>query len=153
MTIISKIFAALIFLVLTFFALSPLGAGIGEALGATIALGGAALVALIVLLAPTGRRAWGRGFLLDGAVFIAMPLLVIPLLGRAYGETVQGIAVEASSTDAAAASIGAGIGVAAAFGAFSFIGLILGLIFLVFGAVLVLGGRREVIVVQQPPSK
>ena len=149
MKLISKLVAAIVFLIFTFLALSPLGAGLGETAGMTVALGGAALVALIVLVAPTGRRAWGRGFLLNGAIFMAMPLLVLPLLGNAFSETVGSIDVNASQADQAAASIGAGAGVALAFGAFSFFGIILGVIFLVLGAVLALGGRREVIVIQK----
>lgn len=151
MRLISKILAAVFFLVLTFLALAPLGAGIGEDTGLAVALVGASVVVLIVLLAPSGRRAWGRGFLLDGAIFVAMPVLVLPLLGRAYSETVENAAASsATAADAAAASIGAGIGTAAMFGAFSFVGVIFGVIFLVFGAVLALGGRREVIVVNAP---
>ena len=66
MKFVSKLIAAIVFVIFTFLALSPLGAGLGETTGMTVALGGAGLVALIVFLAPTGRRAWGRGFLLNG---------------------------------------------------------------------------------------
>lgn len=149
MKLFSKLLAAAVFLILTFLALSPLGAGLGDSTGMTVALGGAGVVALIALLAPTGRRAWGRGFLLNGAIFLAMPLLVLPLLGNAFSETVGSLEVSASQADQAAASIGAGAGVALAFGAFSFFGIILGIIFLVLGAVLALGGRREVIIIQK----
>ena len=149
MRVLSKVLAAIVFLILTFLALSPLGAGLGEGLGMAIALGGAGVVALAALIAPSGRRAWGRGFLLNGAIFLAMPLLVLPLLASAYSDVVGSLAVDASQADQAAASIGAGAGVAMAFGAFSFVGFIVGVIFLVIGAVLVLGGRREVIVIQQ----
>jgi hypothetical protein len=149
MSVFSKIMAALFFLILTFLALTPLGAGFGDGTGAILALGGAALVVAIVLFAPSGRRAWGRGFLLNGAIFVAMPLLVLPLLGSAYSETVGSVATNASDVEQAAASIGAGAGVALAFGAFSFVGIIVGVIFLVFGAILALGGRREVVIVEK----
>ncbi|HID68333.1 MAG TPA: hypothetical protein EYP31_08800, partial [Roseibacterium sp.] len=134
MKIVSKILATIVFLVITLLALLPLAAGLGESMGTTIAFVGAALVALVVLFAPTGRRAWGRGFLLDGALFFALPLLIVPLLSRAYDETVANAEVVASASEAAAASVGAGLGVAAAFGAFSIVGIIFGVIFLVFGA-------------------
>jgi len=150
MRVFSKILAALVFLILTFLALTPLGAGLGEGIGTATAFGGAGLVALIALLAPTGRRAWGRGFLVNGALFIAMPLLVLPLLGQAFDETVSEAALQANSqAEVAGAQIGAGLGATMMFGAFSFVGLVLGIIFLVFGAVLALGGRREVVVVQK----
>ena len=147
MTLLAKIVAAVIFLVVTFIVLTPLGAGLGERTGVLVALGGALLVFFFVVLAPTARRAWGRGFLLDGVILLAMPLLVIPLLGRAYSETTSE-AISQNASQQAAQEIGAGIGVAMAFGAFSFVGLVLGIIFVMLGLVLALGGRREVVIVR-----
>lgn len=149
MRLVSKIFAAVVFLALTFIVLSPLGAGLGDT-GVPVVFVAALVVAGICIIAPTGRRAWGRGFLLDGLLMLAMPLLVLPLLGRAYSETTEAAALTATSElDTAASEIGAGLGAAMVFGAASVIGLILGAIFVILGLVLVLGGRREVIVVHR----
>lgn len=60
-------------------------------------------------------------------------------------------AINNSSTDGleqSGAIIGAGLGAAAITGFATFIGLILGAIFLIIGLVLTLGGRQEVIVVE-----
>ena len=151
MRILSKIIPAIFFLILSSIVLSPLGAGLGES-GAVVVIGGAAIVALICLFAPTGRRAWGRGFLLDGLFLIAMPLLVIPLISKAYSETTAAAALTATNElDNAAAELGAGLGSALVFGAASFIGILVGGILVILGLVMVLGGRREVIVVNQNP--
>ena len=151
MRLFSKILAMVFFLIVSFLILSPLGAGLGDA-GLPVIIGGAALIALVCLFAPTGRRAWGRGFLLYGILFIAMPLLVLPLLGRAYSETTAAAALTSTSElETAASDLGAGMGAALAFGAATFIGLIVGIIFVILGLVLVLGGRREVLVIQAKP--
>lgn len=144
----SKVFAAIIFLILSFVILTPLGAGLGDA-GMPVVLGLCGLVALICLLAPTGRRAWGRGFLLDGLFLIALPLLATPLIGRSFAEVTEAAELtQASEMERAATEVGAGLGAAMMFGAATFVGIVLGAIFVVLGLVLVLGGRREVIVVR-----
>ncbi len=148
MRFLSKLVAAIVFIIVGFLALTPLGAGLGENSGMAVAAIGAILIGLAAVLAPTGRRAWGRGFLLNGVLFVAMPLLVLPLLGSAYTETVNNTAANSGSAEQAATEAGAAVGAALMFGAFSFVGLILGEIFVILGLVLVLGGRREVIVVE-----
>lgn len=102
------------------------------------------LCGLLGLLAPTIRRAFGRGFLLLGAATFALPISTLLLSGRAASEVVG----SAGAGNEAAAAAGAGIAAVAITGAATFIGVILGSIFLIIGLVLALGGRREVIVVK-----
>lgn len=95
--------------------------------------------------APTVRRAFGRGFLLLGSSVFALPISVFLLSARAASEVIS--AAEAGAE--AATTIGAGIGGIAMTGLATFVGLILGAILLIIGLVLSLGGRREVIIVEQ----
>jgi hypothetical protein len=149
MRTVSKILAGVVFFVLGALAISPLGSGLGE-VGVFVVVGGATMITLICVMAPTGRRAWGRGLLLNGSLLIAMPLLIIPLLGQTFFDTTSEVTLSsASNLEVAATSVGAGLGAAVVFGAATFLGTLSGLIFLLFGLVLVLGGRREVIVVSE----
>lgn len=122
-------------------AITPTGGG-GSAplLTAAIALVGVA----IGLFAPTLRRAFGRGFLMSGASLLALPLSTAALSGQAASQVIS----DTSVNDQAFVAVGAGLGAAALTGAAMFVGLILGAIFIITGLVLVLGGRREVIVVE-----
>jgi hypothetical protein len=145
MTILSKLLALIVLGIITFIAASPLGAAVGpDNLGIfTLILIG--VVALATLLAPTGRRAWGRGSLIAGAVWLALPLSMLVLSSQAYTEVV---ATAAPGTEGAT-SIGAGLGAGLAVGVAGFLGFFLGAIFLIIGLVLVLGGRREVVIVDR----
>lgn len=132
--------------ILTILALSPLAANFVESGSSNfVFLAGFVIVVLIVFLAPTGRRAWGRGSLVVGVIFLAMPLFVLALSTQVGTTMVQ----EASTADESAAAIGATIGGGLMVGASAFVGFILGGIFVILGLVLVLGGRREVIVVEK----
>jgi len=102
----------------------------------------AGLCAAILGYAPTLRRALGRGFLLIGSAFLLLPFGAFFMAGRAFNDTVG------DKTDAASI-IGAGGGAALVTGIGTIVGLILGLLCLVIGLVLALGGRREVIVINQ----
>lgn len=155
MRFVGKLIAALLFSLLCTLALSPLAAGVTSEANAqtgALILGGTFIVALVVILfAPTVRRSWGRGFLLSGACFFFLPLSSIVLGGRAFGEVMAQDSVRAgSSAEQAASAIGAGIGAGLFAGMASILGLVVGTILLLFGLVLSLGGRREVIVVQRP---
>jgi len=108
-----------------------------------------ALVGLILgIWAPTIRRAFGRGFLMLGASVFALPLSMMLLAGRVSGDMVS----NADQTNKAAAAIGSGIAGVMMTGVASFIGFFFGPILLIIGLVLALGGRREVVVVQQPAT-
>jgi hypothetical protein len=104
-----------------------------------------ATLTVLGAFAPTIRRAFGRGFLILGLTFFALPLSSLLLSGRAAQEV---IATSADGTEAAAA-VGAGISIALITGIGTFVGLIVGFIFVILGLVLTLGGRREVIVVRR----
>jgi uncharacterized membrane protein len=86
--------------------------------------------------------------LIAGALFIAAPLFVSALSAKVGSDMVS----QSSSADAGATAVGAAIGGGMLVGAAMFVGFIIGGILLVMGLILVLGGRREVIVVnaQQP---
>lgn len=88
------------------------------------------------------RRAFGRGFLSLGTASFLLPISTMLLSGRVMGEMVD------ASNDAATA-VGATIGSGLMTGMSAFIGFFLGVVFLVLGLVLVLGGRREVVVVEK----
>lgn len=99
--------------------------------------------ALLGVFAPTIRRAFGRGFLLLGASIFALPLSTLLLSGRVTSD------MAAQSGNDAATLAGAGIAATMMTGAAAFIGFFLGAIFLIIGLVLVLGGRREVVIVER----
>lgn len=101
---------------------------------------------LLAAFAPTIRRAFGRGFLVLGACLSALPISAFLLSGRAASDVVS-----ASSPDGQAfAAIGAGLAGVVVTGMATFFGLILGSIAVITGLVLVLGGRREVVIVDAP---
>lgn len=108
-----------------------------------------AAIAVGILLgafAPTIRRAFGRGFLLLGASVFVLPISTLLLSSRVTHDLV---ANAANGADKAAVALGSGFAGAMLTGASAFIGFFVGAIFLLIGLVLVLGGRREVIVVQR----
>jgi len=103
--------------------------------------------ALLGVFAPTIRRAFGRGFLLAGISFFALPLSTMLLSGRVASDVI------ASSDNQAATAAGAGLGAAMMTGAAAFVGFFVGAILIIIGLVLVLGGRREVIIVEREARK
>lgn len=147
MKVISAIWrfiVGIVFGLVTAFAISPALAAMPESnisqnLFFLVILAGG----ILAVLAPTARRAFGRGFLLSGAALVALPLSMALLSGRAFNEVVG----SAAAGDQAFTAVGAGLGAAAVTGAAAFIGIILGMIFLIAGLVLSLGGRREVVII------
>jgi hypothetical protein len=125
--------------------LSPLLASFGTDMGATGTIFVFCTVALLVVIAPNIRRAFGRSFLLLGAAVFLLPLSTMVLSGVTLNETVEGVA-EADKVYAAVGGVLAGGLMTAAAG---FIGFVLGSILLLVGLVLSLGGRREVVVINK----
>ncbi|MCB9993091.1 MAG: hypothetical protein H6873_05490 [Hyphomicrobiaceae bacterium] len=103
--------------------------------------------ALLGVFASSIRRAFGRGFLLDALASFALPLSGLLLSSKVGIEQVA----NASATDKAAATVGSGIAGMMFTGLSTFVGIILGLIFLIIALVLLLGGNKppQVIVIQQ----
>jgi hypothetical protein len=138
--------------VLSVLALLPAFAAFTAEEGTTSTIAMLVLVLLSVVLslfAPTIRRALGRGFLILGASVFVLPISTFLLSGRVASEVVS----TADAGDEAIAAVGAGLAGVAATGLATFFGLILGAILFLIGIVLVLGGRREVIVVQDGVGK
>ena len=158
MKIFWKIIATVIFAVIAVLAVSPLIGTVfamteTESAGLIVGSFVMLITAVLILFAPTVRRGFGRGFLLTGALIFLLPLSTFFLSGIAAGEIVQSSqATAASETEEAAAVIGATIGVGLMTGFSWFVGFLIGTVFLVTGLVLVLGGRREVIVVETQPT-
>ena len=145
MKVISKILATIVFGLLVATLASPLAAAtVDTGISNYIFLGALVLVAVLSFTAPTGRRAWGRGSLLTGVLFIVLPLTVGTLSGVVANEMITDASVQDQGATAVGATIGAGLMV----GASAFVGFILGAVFIILGLVLTLGGRREVIVVE-----
>ncbi|WP_439618306.1 hypothetical protein [Shinella sp.] len=103
------------------------------------------ICAVAAFFAPTIRRAFGRGFLLAGASFLALPLSVMLLSGKAATEVVNA----SDGVNQGAAALGAGIAGVAMTGIATVVGLIVGAVLLIIGLVLALGGRREVVIVNE----
>lgn len=152
MRLVSKILAILVMGLISGLAASPLAASFVDTGNSNYVFFGVFIVmAGIIFLAPTGRRAWGRGSLICGVLFVSMPLFVTAL-GAQVGSA---IVADASTTgEEAGAAIGATLGAGLMVGASMIIGFIIGGVFLILGLVLVLGGRREVVIIDsaQTPS-
>lgn len=145
MGLIGKLLAVVVFAPLSYLALVPLAAAIGPSSSPFVFAGCLALIAALAFLAPTARRAWGRGALVAGALFLAMPFGATALAARAG----QQVVAETSAEDASVGVVGATLAGGAVVGASMFIGFIVGAILIILGLVLALGGRREVIVVER----
>lgn len=100
---------------------------------------------VLCFLAPNIRRALGRGFLMLGVSVFALPISAFLLSGRAASEVVSG----AEEGSEAFAVVGAGLAGVAVTGVATFIGVIIGAILLILGLILSLGGRREVVLVEE----
>jgi|Cruoilmetagenom7_1024161.scaffolds.fasta_scaffold00190_32 hypothetical protein len=131
-----------------FMALSPALAAIfpvaEDGVGTSLAVLG--IVLLIVAVAPSIRRALGRGFLLAGASVFALPLSTMMLSGRAF-DTMNKDAEAAGQAMGGAEAAGAALGGVMMTGFAGFVGFFFGSILLIIGLVLALGGRRDVRVV------
>lgn len=101
--------------------------------------------ALIGLLSSGVRRAFGWGFLELALCTIALPLSTMLLSGRIASEMTS----VADAGDKGATLLGAGIGASLMTGAAAIVGFFLGAIFLIVALILLLGGRREVILVDR----
>lgn len=150
MQLVGKLIAAIIFAIVGVVALSPLLAMAGTTAGPVVVIGTWLVLAVIIFVAPTVRRSFGRGFLLSGAALLALPLSTFMLSGQVMVEMMNDAALAgATDGDMAATAIGATAGAAMLTGVAAMFGVILGIIFLAIGFVLALGGRREVVVVER----
>jgi hypothetical protein len=102
------------------------------------------LCGALSFFAPTIRRAFGRGFLVLGSSVFVLPISAFLLSGRAASEVVS----TAEEGSEAFAAVGAGLAGVAVTGIATFVGLIIGSILLLIGLILSLGGRREVVVIE-----
>lgn len=142
--IIFQFVVGLVFGLLAAMSLSPLLASLPAEIGTASGFGVVVIVCLAAALAPNVRRALGRSFLLLGVAVFVLPISTMLLSGVVTYET-----VEAAGSAEKELSAAAGILAGGAMTAFAgFIGFVLGTILLVIGLVLSLGGRREVIVVE-----
>jgi len=153
--IVSAVFRVvfgIVFGFLCFIALSPaLAALLNGVTNGSVA----ALAVLVVLGALVGffstsiRRAFGWSFLGLALSVVALPLSTMLLAGR--------VAVDAANAadagEKGATVIGAGIAGTLLTGGAAIIGFFLGAIFLVVALVLLLGGRREVILVDRATGR
>ncbi len=144
MRTVSKILATIFFAIVASLAISPLAAAVSSASN-VVFIGMIGIVALVCMMAKTGRRAWGWGALICGALFLALPLTMTALSGVVFNEVVSAAPLDTSGATAAGAAIGSGLMV----GASAFFGFFVGGIFIVLGLVLTLGGRNEVVVVEK----
>jgi hypothetical protein len=101
------------------------------------------LVWLLVLLAPSVRRGFGRSFLSLGSATVLLPISMLALSGRVTNDMVLQAGTEA---DQGAAAVGGMLAGGLATGLAGFVGFIVGGILLILGLVLSLGGTREVVI-------
>lgn len=151
MRVVSAVFRVLVgavFGIGCFLALSPaLAALLGDVTGAAtltlvaLVLGGA----LVGLFSPTIRRAFGWSFLALALCVVALPLSTMLLAGRVAVEATNA----APATSQGATVLGAGIAGTLLTGGAAIIGFFLGAIFLVVALILLLGGRRQVMLVDR----
>lgn len=135
-----------------FIVLSPALAALLGSVPNASALVLAALVlvgALVGLFSRSIRRAFGWSFLALALSVVALPLSTMLLAGR--------VAVEASNaaeaSERSATVVGAGIAGTLLTGGAAIIGFFLGAIFLVVALILLLGGRRQVILVDRASGR
>lgn len=142
---IFRIIVGALFGLLSGIALAPAIAAFsnGQGSNAWVVLVVLAAGAVLGFFAPTVRRAFGRGFLLAGVSVFALPLSVMMLSGRVASDMM------AETSSSGATMVGAGLAGTMMTGAAGFIGFFFGTILIVIGLVLVLGGRREVVVVER----
>ena len=153
-TVVFQFIMGLVFAVGCWLALSPFFAAIlpnNEDIFTNLSLVATVGVVALVALAPTFRRCLGRGFLLIGVCLFLLPLSTTFLSVEVGSQLID----EANKTDeleVAATAVGAALGGTAVAIISGFFGFFLGAIALIVGLVLSLGGRREVIVVENRSS-
>jgi hypothetical protein len=147
----SKTIAFALFTIIAAVAVSPLAAYFVDDAGSSnlVFLAMAFTMALLCFLASDGRRAWGWGSLVSGLTFFALPLSTLLLASDLSNDLIQ----EAADPDRSAAAVGATVGAGLLFGASAILGLIVGAILTIIGIALLLGGRREVVIVGQEGGK
>jgi hypothetical protein len=101
--------------------------------------------AIIGLLARSIRRAFGWGFLELALCTLGLPLSTMLLAGKVAND----MTTAAASGDKGTTLIGSGLAGGLMTGAAAIVGFFLGAIFLIIALVLLLGGRREVILVDR----
>jgi hypothetical protein len=102
--------------------------------------------AILCTLAPTIRKAFGRGFLIAGLSFFSIPVSTILITGQALLDVI----IPGSSTASGEASLLTGVAGLAVSGFVTLVSLIAGALFVIIGLVLILGGRRHVHGDEQP---
>jgi len=155
MRIVSAVFRIVICAVFAFgcfVALSPALAALFKGASAAPAI---ALVALVVAGALVGvfsrsiRRAFGWSFLALALCVVALPLSTMLLAGRVAVDATNA----AETSQQGATVLGAGIAGTLLTGGAAIIGFFLGAIFLVVALILLLGGRRQVILVDRATGR
>lgn len=101
--------------------------------------------ALIGLLSRSIRRTFGWGFLELGLCTLALPLSMMMLAGKVANDMTNA----AEAGDKGTTLIGSGLAGGLMTGAAAIVGFFLGAIFLIIALILLLGGRREVILVDR----
>ena len=152
--LIFKFILGIIFASLSWIALSPFFASLAasgsqetfEIFTYVISL----IVIVFVTLGSSVRRSFGRGFLLTGICFFLLPISTTFLSVEAAGEVINNVS-DGDQIDAATvagAALGGGLVVLIG----GFFGFFLGTIFLIVGLIFLLGGRKEVIIVENRVS-
>ena len=132
--------AAIVFGILATLAAVPLGfALIPPGSRGSFSIVVLALVVLACVMAPDGRRAWGRGSLASGLLYVAFPLVAETL----SQDAARGISTQMSATHDASTSIVMGLIGGMMVGFSASVGLALGAVLVILGLVLVLGGRSR----------
>ena len=146
--VVFKGFVGAILGVLSLIALSPALAAFSHNDGTTsvaLNLSIIGLGAVMCAYARNIRHALGRGFLYLGCSIFVLPISAFLLSGR----VVLDVADTSQGHSDGVALAAAGVAGAAVTGVATLLGFFLGSVFLILGIVLVLGGRREVIVVKE----
>lgn len=152
MTFFSKLIAAFLFSVIAFFVSAPITVQIVTGLdfprqhGLILGLIAAAGIAIICLIAPSARKAWGHGSLIAGLLFIIAPFSAKRLLGPAAAQmqtAVDELLSQAPVVDAdttftitSAKVVPAASGPSTAF-------FVIGTIFILFGLALLIRKRQK----------
>jgi hypothetical protein len=155
MAFVSAFFRLLIGAVFGFGCFIVLSPALAALLGSVPNASALVLAALVLVGALVGffsrsiRRAFGWSFLALALSVVALPLSTMLLAGR--------VAVDASNaaeaSERSATVVGAGIAGTLLTGGAAIIGFFLGAIFLVIALILLLGGRRQVILVDRATGR
>ncbi len=145
----ARVLAGVLFGALAAFALAPAVAAFGSSDADPSPFFAPAVVlvsAILTFLAPTIRKAFGRGFLMAGLSFFSLPVSTILLTGQSLLDVI--IPGDAAAPGEAALLTGV-VGLAVS-GFVTLVSLGAGAIFVVIGLVLILGGSRREDAVDRP---